>query len=100
MGHIEGLCNPNNSARFICAGAKVIYNASIIWGTIGPQRMFQHGQVYSAIMYFFLIGVSFLVVSSKRVLTITPQPVFTVVVYLIYRRYPNSWVKYVNPPIL
>ncbi|RAH72932.1 OPT superfamily oligopeptide transporter [Aspergillus aculeatinus CBS 121060] len=82
MGNITGLCDPKNSQKFTCAGAKVMYNASLIWGTIGPQRMFQSGQVYNALMYFFLIG-----------------PVVTLAVWLVYRRYPNSWVKYINVPI-
>ncbi|KAB8275269.1 OPT oligopeptide transporter protein-domain-containing protein [Aspergillus minisclerotigenes] len=82
MGHISRLCDPKNPNRFTCNGSKVMYNASIIWGTIGPQRMFQQGQVYNGLMYFFLIG-----------------PVVTVIVYLLYRRYPNSWLKYVNVPI-
>ncbi|KAM0152898.1 hypothetical protein ACHAQE_007869 [Botrytis cinerea] len=82
LGHIPNLCSPKNTQRFTCAGSKVVYNASLIWGTIGPQRMFQAGQTYSSIMYFFLIG-----------------PVVTVAVYFIYRRYPNSWVRYINVPV-
>ncbi|KJR86061.1 oligopeptide transporter [Sporothrix schenckii 1099-18] len=82
IGHIHGLCEPTNTNRFTCNGALVVYNASLIWGTIGPQRMFQSGQVYSGIMYFFLLG-----------------PVVTVLVYLVYRRYPKSWVRYINVPI-
>ncbi|KAH8736353.1 OPT oligopeptide transporter protein-domain-containing protein [Ilyonectria robusta] len=82
IGNIENLCDPDNTQRFTCAGSKVVYNASVIWGTIGPQRMFQSGQVYNGLMYFFLIG-----------------PVTTVLVYLVYRRFPNSWVRYVNVPI-
>ncbi|KAJ5329424.1 hypothetical protein N7452_009814 [Penicillium brevicompactum] len=82
MGHIEGLCEPTNKQRFTCNGSKVMYNASLIWGTIGPQRMFQSGQVYNGLVYFFIIG-----------------PVVTVLVYFIYRRYPNSWVRYINVPI-
>ncbi|KAK1765150.1 glutathione transporter 1 [Phialemonium atrogriseum] len=82
MGHIPKLCEPSNTQRFTCNGAKVVYNASIIWGSIGPQRMFQSGQVYSGIMYFFIIG-----------------PVLTILVYMIYRRYPNSWVRYINVPV-
>lgn len=57
IGNIKGLCQPTNPDRFTCAGAKVVYNASLIWGTIGPQRMFQAGQVYNGLMYFFFIGV-------------------------------------------
>lgn len=59
IGHIPNLCSSKNTDRFTCAGAKVVYSASLIWGSIGPQRMFQHGQVYSSLMYFFIIGVSF-----------------------------------------
>jgi hypothetical protein len=59
MGHITDLCKPKNKQRFTCNGAKVMYNASLIWGTIGPQRMFQSGQVYNGLVYFFLIGVSY-----------------------------------------
>jgi hypothetical protein len=58
FSNIENLCDPHNTQRFTCAGSKVVYNASIIWGTIGPQRMFQSGQVYSGLMYFFFLGVS------------------------------------------
>ncbi|KAI5271242.1 OPT superfamily oligopeptide transporter [Aureobasidium subglaciale] len=82
MTNITDLCSPKNTQRFTCNGSKVVYNASIIWGTIGPQRMFQRGQVYSALMYFFALG-----------------PIVTIAVYLLYRRYPTSWIKYVNIPI-
>lgn len=102
LGHIQNLCSPTNTNRFICAGAKVYYNASLIWGTIGPQRMFQIGQVYNASVYFFLIGVrtAFAVQdTSNHELTLRCQPVVTVLVYLLYRRYPNSWIRYINVPI-
>ncbi|EIM86112.1 OPT oligopeptide transporter [Stereum hirsutum FP-91666 SS1] len=82
LGHIENLCSSKNTNRFTCAGTKVVYNASLIWGTVGPQRLFAQGQTYSQLMYFFLIG-----------------PALVVIFYLLYRRYPNSWLRYVNLPI-
>ncbi|KAF7904011.1 hypothetical protein EAF00_001345 [Botryotinia globosa] len=82
LGHIPNLCSSKNTQRFTCAGSKVGYNASLIWGTIGPQRMFQAGQTYNSIIYFFLIGL-----------------VVSIAVYFIYRRYPNSWVRYINVPV-
>ncbi|CAG8973878.1 hypothetical protein HYALB_00003656 [Hymenoscyphus albidus] len=82
LSNIKDLCKPTNKQRFTCNGAKTVYSASLIWGSIGPQRMFQPGQVYNAIMYFFLIG-----------------PVVTVLVWLVYRRYPHTWVRYINVPI-
>lgn len=97
LGNIDKLCEPTNTQRFTCNGAKVMYNSSLIWGTIGPQRMFQSGQIYNGLVYFFIIGVSVHLYVMWATLTI--QPVITVLVYLLYRRYPTSWVRYVNVPI-
>lgn len=69
FGHIDGLCEPTNKQRFTCNGSKVMYNASLIWGTIGPQRMFQSGQVYNGLVYFFIIGVSYPRRNFDRLLT-------------------------------
>ncbi|KAJ7074114.1 OPT oligopeptide transporter [Mycena amicta] len=98
LGHIDDLCSTTNADRFTCNGTRVVYNASLIWGTVGPQRLFQLGQTYSQvseinaafafrrlifqIMYFFLIG-----------------PCLVCIFYALYKRYPNSWVRYVNIPI-
>ncbi|BGP17729.1 hypothetical protein JCM10213_005310 [Rhodosporidiobolus nylandii] len=82
FGNIKGLCTSNQSAHFTCAGTKVVYNASVIWGTIGPQRMFVDGQTYSALRHFWWIG-----------------PVSVTIVWLLYRRWPSSWLRYVNLPI-
>ncbi|KAJ6490473.1 OPT oligopeptide transporter [Mycena vulgaris] len=82
LGNIDNLCSTKNTDRFTCNGTRVVYNASLIWGTIGPQRLFQHGQTYSQIMYFFLIG-----------------PCLVCIFYMLYKRYPNSWIRYVNLPI-
>lgn len=45
--------------------------------------MFERGQTYSALLHFFWIG-----------------PVAVIVGYLAYRRWPNSWLRFVNLPIL
>lgn len=82
LGHIENLCSPTNTQRFTCNGTKVVYNVSVIWGTIGPQRMFQAGQTYSGLMHFFWIG-----------------PLCVTAFYFLYRRWPNSWLRYINLPI-
>ncbi|AGO10609.1 AaceriABR156Wp [[Ashbya] aceris (nom. inval.)] len=54
--NIQGLCTPTQSGHFTCPGATVFFTASIIWGVIGPQRMFSVGQLYSSLNYFFVIG--------------------------------------------
>ncbi|ORZ06653.1 OPT family small oligopeptide transporter [Absidia repens] len=68
---------------FTCSSAQTFYSASIIWGAIGPRRMFASDSPYSPTLYFFLIGF------------ILPIPF-----YLLSKRYPNSWVKYVHIPLI
>ncbi|PWN29400.1 small oligopeptide transporter [Jaminaea rosea] len=83
LSNIEGICTPDASDNFICPGATVFGTASIIWGLLGPARNFSGGQVYNAFLYFFLVG------------AIVPIPT-----YFLAKRYPKSWIRYVNWPVI
>ncbi|KAI8050609.1 oligopeptide transporter 6-like protein [Syncephalis plumigaleata] len=78
--HMPDVCT---TPAWYCRGAHVFFSASVIWGVIGPNRMFGSEGYYSALMWCFLIGL------------LLPVPF-----WLITRRYPNSWVKYINIPVL
>lgn len=52
-------------------------------GLIGPARQFGIGMMYNPILYWLLVG------------AVLPVPF-----YLLGRRYPNSWLQYVNIPVL
>lgn len=81
--NIEGMCTPNQKDKFVCAGTEVFGVASIVWGVIGPKLQFSPGQVYSILIWFFLIGAF--------------APVLP---WLITRKYPNSIFKYLNFPVI
>jgi OPT family oligopeptide transporter len=53
---IPEICTPHQHNKFTCPGAKVFYSASVIWGLLGPGRMFSPGQIYSALLWGFPIG--------------------------------------------
>ncbi|KAL6356154.1 hypothetical protein LRP88_09745 [Fusarium phalaenopsidis] len=57
--------------------------SSIIWGLLGPARMFSPGQVYSGLFTFFIVG------------AITP-----IVIYLAAKRWPRSPVRYLMAPLI
>jgi len=80
-GNIEGICTPDQAQGLTCPLARTFYNASVIWGVIGPRRMFGAGAIYSWVNYFWLIGA-----------------VLPVIQYLIARRYPRSMLRYVFFP--
>ncbi|EWC48007.1 hypothetical protein DRE_02586 [Drechslerella stenobrocha 248] len=83
LGSIKGICTKAAINHFTCPNATVFFNASIVWGVIGPARMFSPGQIYSGLMWFFLIG------------AVTP-----VIFYFLNRRFPKSFLRYVNWPVI
>jgi hypothetical protein len=40
------MCDPHQKHGFSCPNTEVFYTASIIWGVIGPQQIFNKGQTY------------------------------------------------------
>ncbi|GKT87580.1 LOW QUALITY PROTEIN: OPT family small oligopeptide transporter [Colletotrichum tofieldiae] len=38
-GNIEGICTPTQAQGLTCPQARTFYNASVIWGVIGPLRI-------------------------------------------------------------
>ncbi|PPR03986.1 hypothetical protein CVT24_008305 [Panaeolus cyanescens] len=81
--NIPGMCTEKQPSGFICPSTEVFGTASIIWGVIGPARQFSKGQVYYALSFFFLVGF-----------------ICPVISYLLNKKYPNSWMRYVNFPVI
>ncbi|XP_014502634.1 oligopeptide transporter 1 isoform X1 [Vigna radiata var. radiata] len=74
---------PENSP-WQCPGDDVFYNASIIWGVVGPKRMFTKDGIYPGMNWFFLIG------------ALAPVPV-----WFFARKYPNKrWIELINMPLI
>ncbi|KAI8032090.1 Oligopeptide transporter 7 [Camellia lanceoleosa] len=67
-----------------CPSDHVFYDASVIWGLIGPRRIFGDLGYYSAINWFFLAG------------AIAP-----LLVWLAHKAFPNQqWIRLVTMPVL
>jgi len=83
FGNIEGICTPKQSARFTCPNGKVFFNASIIWGLIGPSRIFSGNGVYANLQWFWFVG------------AVTPA-----IFYVLARKFPKSPARYLHAPII
>ncbi|KAJ3783364.1 OPT oligopeptide transporter [Lentinula aff. detonsa] len=79
--NVKDICQPGQSDRLTCQNTEVFGVASII-GAIGPNRMFSQG-IYFPLLFFFLIG------------GLAP-----IISWLIDKKYPNSFFKYVNFPVI
>ncbi|CAK8543279.1 unnamed protein product [Lathyrus sativus] len=84
---IENICDESllpKGSPWTCPGDEVFYNASIIWGVVGPKRMFTKDGIYPGMNWFFLIGL------------LAPVPV-----WLLSIRFPNQkWIQLINFPII
>ena len=56
MTNIPDLCTPDQKDNFTCPGANIFFTASVLWGTLGPKKMFGAGATYNGLLWGFLIG--------------------------------------------
>ena len=71
---------------FTCRSTNTFYSASVIWGAIGPARVFGNvdGALYAPVQWGFLVG------------ALLPVPF-----WLATKKFPNvTWLKYVHWPVL
>ncbi|PHT50877.1 Oligopeptide transporter 6 [Capsicum baccatum] len=87
LNNIPFICQlellPKNT-QWTCRGDHVFYDASVIWGLVGPKRFFGPLGNYGALNWFFLGG------------AIGPM-----LVWLLHKSFPKqSWIKLINLPVL
>ncbi|KAF7716544.1 Oligopeptide transporter [Penicillium ucsense] len=83
LGAIKGVCDADQPNHFSCPNGRVFFNASVIWGVIGPARMFSSGELYNGMMFFWIAGA-----------------VLPVLIYLGARFFPRSGIRYLSAPII
>lgn len=81
QANIPNLCQADQKDGFTCPAGKVFFNASIVWGVVGPYRVFNNG-VYKITLYGFLIGA-----------------ILPVLTWLWVRKRPKSIVRLVHWPV-
>lgn len=84
---VENICNKELlpvGSPWTCPSYHVFFDASVIWGLIGPKRIFGPLGNYNALNWGFFVGA-----------------VGPVILYLIHRAFPNQqWVKLINLPVI
>lgn len=55
-GAIKDICDPENSAGFICPSGRSAFNSSVIFGVLGPRRIFGQAGLYKNFLWMFLAG--------------------------------------------
>ncbi|XP_078150389.1 oligopeptide transporter 4-like [Carex rostrata] len=87
LGSIHNICQDNllpPDSPWTCPGDRVFFDASVIWGLVGPRHIFGPLGNYAALNWFFVGG------------AIGP-----VIVWLFHRVFPSqSWIPMINLPVV
>ncbi|XP_057743795.1 oligopeptide transporter 7-like [Arachis stenosperma] len=87
MNSVPNICNREllpSGNPWTCPSDHVFYDASVIWGLIGPRRIFGDLGHYSAINWFFLFG------------AIAPF-----LVWLSHKAFPSKqWIRLITMPVI
>lgn len=81
---IEDVCSPHARMRFTCPGNATFFTASVLWGAIGPLKVFgAHGQ-YTATLIGWPLGL-----------------ITTVALWLLLKKYPrHRFLRKIHPVAL
>ncbi|KAF2296536.1 hypothetical protein GH714_040557 [Hevea brasiliensis] len=87
LNSINNICQDDllpPDSPWTCPGDRVFFDASVIWGLVGPRRIFGSLGNYQAMNWFFLGGA-----------------VGPVIVWLLHKTFPKqSWIPLINLPVL
>ncbi|XP_031479959.2 oligopeptide transporter 5-like isoform X2 [Nymphaea colorata] len=84
LSTIPNICDSEKNPLWDCPNDNVFYSASIIWGVVGPVRMFGRLGLYSKQNWWFLAGL------------LAPIPV-----WVSSRMFPErKWIKLINVPVI
>ncbi|PNP82307.1 hypothetical protein FNYG_04496 [Fusarium nygamai] len=83
LRNVEDVCQAHQKDRFTCPRTHTFFMSSVIWGVVGPRRLFGTQGPYRAVTYTIPIGV-----------------IVPIAVYFMSKRWPNSFWRNVNAPIL
>lgn len=81
--HLEGVCTADAPFRFYCPGNNTFFTAAVLWGTVGPKRLWGVGGTYSPTLIGFPLGV-----------------VVVLIYWLVGKKFPNSAaIRNVHPVV-
>nr|XP_010320236.1 oligopeptide transporter 2-like [Solanum lycopersicum] len=87
LNSIDHICQPNllpPNSPWTCQSDRVFFDASVIWGLVGPRRIFLGLGEYGALNWCFIGGL-----------------VAPFLVWLLHKSFPRqSWIKLINIPVL
>ncbi|RDW67024.1 small oligopeptide transporter-1 [Coleophoma crateriformis] len=89
LGNVKDICSSTQSSGFTCPNGRTVFSSSIIWGAIGPARVYSIGKIYSGLLHFFWLGAL--------------MPVITWAIWKYWKKADGSkrdWIRMIHWPLI
>lgn len=73
LNNVDRICESDQRNGYTCPQGRVNFSSSVVWGAIGPARLYSIGKMYSGLLHLFWIGA-----------------LLPVVTFVLRRRFPES----------
>ncbi|KAI0121384.1 oligopeptide transporter 2 [Xylariales sp. AK1849] len=83
MNQIRGVCTSDAPNRFTCPGINTFFTSSVVWGTVGPVKVFGNNGLYTALLVGFPLGL-----------------VVPILVYYAQNKWKSRWLRQIHPVAL
>lgn len=84
LTEIPDVCEAGQKNRFTCPGINTFFTAAVLWGTLGPHKMFGSGGQYTWLLVGFPIGL-----------------ILPFIIYYAQKKLPKlAWLRQVHPVVL
>lgn len=83
LANIPHVCETTQTAHFNCPNGRAFFSSSIVWGVIGPQRMFGRGSIYEKLHCYWVIGAA-----------------LPILFWFLVKKCRISFVRHLNAPIM
>lgn len=80
---IPEVCTSTQANHFTCPNGRTFYSSSIVWGLIGPRRMFGAGSIYVNFNWFWLLGA-----------------LLPIAFYVLLRAFPTKRLRWLHAPVM
>lgn len=82
--HIKDVCTDDAPFRFLCPGETTFFTAAVLWGTVGPKRLWGVNGQYAVTLIGFPLGIA-----------------LVVIFWALSKKFPNSAVlRKVHPVVM
>ncbi|KAJ4299954.1 hypothetical protein N0V90_005202 [Kalmusia sp. IMI 367209] len=84
MTQIPGVCTATQKDHYTCPAINQFFTAAVLWGTVGPRKVFGSGGMYTWLLIGFPIGV-----------------ILPLVVFVARKYFPKQrWLRDIHPPAI